>query len=203
MARIGQILRASATVALVTALAACSGAPAPSQVAAVSPVASPTASPAPTASQSPAVSPSPASSDTLAPTESPAPSTSHKPIPSIDQAELDAIMTASITLIDLADADLAVTVAYVDPGSAKAFDLGTYSLKFTEQLTNQLPAGTYRLDFRQPAASKTGPTCTIEVADGEAFTFAAIDGAVAISKTGATPKAVRDLFVATSSLCGK
>lgn len=193
MARIGQILRASATVALVTALAACSGAPAPSQVAAVSPVASlaPTAPPTPTASQPPAASPLPA------------PSTSHKPIPSIDQAELDAIMTASITLIDLADADLAVTVAYVDPGSAEAFDLGTYSLKFTEQLTNQLPAGTYRLDFRQPAASKTGPTCTIEVADGEAFTFAAIDGAVAISKTGATPKAVRDLFVATSSLCGK
>lgn len=197
MARRATILRASATIALAAILAACSGAPAPGQVA----VASPTSSPIPSPSLEVAPSPSPA--DTLAPPESPAPSGSAKPLPSIDQAQLDAIMTSSITLIDLADADLAVAVAYVDPDTAKPIDLGTYSLEFTDQLTNQVPPGTYRLDFRQPAASKTGTTCTIDIADGEVFTFAAIDGAVAISKAGVAPKAAGDLFVATSSLCGK
>jgi hypothetical protein len=189
--------RATALIALAAVVSACTAAPAASQAAAVSPVASPTASPSPTASESaPPV-------ETLAPTDPPAPTKSMKPLPSIDQAELDAIMTASITLIDLADADLSVTVGFVDPGSTKPIDLGTYALGSTDQLTNQVPPGTYRLEFRQPTDSKTGPTCTIKVADGDAFTFAAVDGAVAISKTGTVPKAVADLFIATSSLCGK
>lgn len=197
MARTAVLQRASAIVALAAVLAACSAAPAVSQAAAAPSTASPSAL------SSVAASPSPSPSDTLAPTSSPAPSRSTKPLPSIDQAELDAIMTSSITLIDLADDDLAVVVAYVDPDSAKSIDLGTYSLAFTDQLTNQVPPGTYRLEFHQPAASKTGPTCTIDVADREAYTFAAVNGAVAISKAGAAPKAVRDLFIATSSLCGK
>jgi hypothetical protein len=204
MARTPTVLRALAIVALSAALAACTAAPAASSPVAVTPVAN-GAVPAPSsveASASPAAAIA-SPSDTLAPTDSPTPSRSRKPIPSLDPAELDAIMTSSITLVDLADADLAVSVAYVDPGSTKPFDLGTYKLGFTEQLTNKVPVGTYRLDFRQPATSKTGPRCTITIADGDAFTFAAIDGAVAITKAGVAPKAAGDLFVATSPLCGK
>jgi hypothetical protein len=197
MARLVIILRALAVVALAAALSACSAAPAASQAAVVAPGASPTASQLPTASEAPSPSEAPA------PTDSPAPKKSTKPLPSIDQSELDAVMTASITLIDLAEADLAVSVGFVDPDSTKPIDLGTYALGFSDQLTNQVPPGTYRLDFRQPADSKGGPTCTIEIGDGDALTFAAIDGAIAISKSGTAPKAARDLFVATSSLCGK
>jgi hypothetical protein len=202
MARTAFILRASATVALAATLAACAATPAATQVAVATSVAPPTASPALTASPSPPPTASP-SPETVAPPESPTPKLSAKPLPSFDQAELDAFMTASITLLDLADADLSVAIAYVDPGGSKPFDLGTYSLKFTEQLTNQVPPGTYRLTFRQPAAGKTASSCTIDVADGEAFTFAAIDGAVAITKAGTTPKKSGDLFVATSSLCAR
>jgi hypothetical protein len=112
-------------------------------------------------------------------------------------------LTSSITFIDLADEDLAVIVSYVDPSSDDSFDLGTYTLASTEQMTNQVPPGTYLLDFRQPADSTTGSTCTIEISDTDSFVFAAVDGAIAISQTGATPTDARELFVATSALCGK
>ena len=192
-----QLARAGLGIILVMVVGACS--------AAASPTAAPSAAPTtPVASAEP--SPSPAetaeSTETAAPTDSPAPSTSHKPLPSIDQAELDAYLTSSITLIDLADDDLSVTASYVDPSSNEAIDFGTYELGATEQMTHQVPPGTYRLEFHQPADSAAKQTCTIEISDADAYTFAAVSGAIAISRTGAKPKDVGELFVATSSLCG-
>ena len=143
------------------------------------------------------------STETASSTDSPAPSTPSKPLPSIDQAELDAYLTSSITLIDLADADLAVTVSYVDPSSEESIDLGTYTLESTDQMTNQVPPGTYRLAFRQPANSAKGPTCTIEIKGSDGYVFAAVQDAIAISRTGVKPKDARELFISTSSLCGK
>ena len=112
-------------------------------------------------------------------------------------------MTSSITLVDLADDDLAVTVSYVDPGSEDSIDLGTYTLEPSDQVTNQVPPGTYRLDFRQPADSTTGPACTIEIGEADAYVFAAVQDAVAISLTGAPPKDAGELFISTSSLCAR
>lgn len=184
-------VRACAVAMFALAVAACGGGAAPTSVpsASVGPSSAPVASPAPTAA--------------VDPTGSPAPSTSAKPRPSIDQAELDAYLTSSITLIDLADGDLAVIVSYVDPSSSDSLDLGTYTLASTEQMTNQVPPGTYRLDFRQPADSPSGSTCTIEISDTDSYVFAAIDGAIAISRTAWTPTDARELFVATSTLCAK
>jgi hypothetical protein len=176
------------------ALAACSGAAAPTS-APVSPAATASPSPTPVASSAP--------TETVAPTESPAPSTPSKPLPSIDQAELDAYLTSSITLIDLADDDLAVTVSYVDPGSEQSIGLGTYSLESMDQMTNQVPPGSYRLEFRQPANSAAGPACAIEISDADGYVFAVVQDAIAISRTGVKPKDARELFVATSSLCRK
>lgn len=136
-----------------------------------------------------------------APTDSPAPSALAKPRPSIDQADLEAILTSSITLVDLADGDFVVTVAYIDTESDEAIDLGTYTLASMDQQTNQVPPGAYRLEFRQPASSATGPSCTIELGDADAYTFAAIEGAIAIAKAGEAPSDAAELFVATSSLC--
>jgi len=185
MALTAALARALAGVALVAALTACGGAPAASSNPLASAAATPTA--VATSSQSASVSPSPY--------------TSAKPRPSIDQAELDAILTSSITVLDLADGDLAVTVGYVDPDSDEPIDLGTYTLGFGGEHTNEVPPGIYQLAFRQPADSATGPTCTIELGDGEAYTFAAIEGAVAIARTGEAPTDAGELFVGTSSLC--
>lgn len=192
MARIAALKRALAGVVVAAALTACSAAPAASPA----PVASPVAAPSVVATPSPVESAAPA-----APTEPPVPDTSPKPRPSIDQADLDALLTSSITLVDLADDDLAVTVAYIDGESGEAIDLGTYTLGALDQQTNQVPQGVYRLDFRQPADSATGPTCTIELGDDDAYTFAAIEGNVAIAKAGEAPTEAAELFVATSSLC--
>jgi hypothetical protein len=194
-----RIARAGFGIILVVVIAACSGAAATtvSPTGLVTP-AGPSSSPVETATPTESTAPT----DSAAPTASPEPSASHKPLPSIDQAQLDAYLTSSITLIDLADDDLSVTVSYADPSSNESIDFGTYALASTEQMTNQVPPGTYRLEFHQPAKSTTKQTCTIEVSDSDAYTFAAVKGAVAISRTGTKPKNVRDLFVSTSSLCG-
>lgn len=160
---------------------------------ATAPSAAPTVAPA-----SPA---SPAATESLAPTATPAPSRSHKPLPSIDQTELDTYLTSSITLLDLAEGDLSVAVGYLDTTSGEAIDLGTYDLSSTEQRTDQVPPGTFKLEFRIPGVTKP-QACTIEVGDKDAITFAAVDGAVAVAKAGSKPAAARELFVATSSLCG-
>jgi hypothetical protein len=112
-----------------------------------------------------------------------------------------ASFTATITLLDLADAELAVSVAFIDPDSGQSDALGTYTVGPSAQISNAVPPGTYRLDFREPAGSATGPTCTIEVKKEETYSFIAVPGAIAVSRAGFTPITVRDLFVATSSLC--
>ena len=179
-------------LALVALLAACGGAAVPSSAPTASPARSPssTATPAASAIETPSAAPA-----------SPAPSPRVRPSLAIDLAELDAYLTSSITLIDLAETDLAVTVAYVDPDSGDSASLGTYTLESMDQMTHSVPPGTYRLDFRQPADSPAGPSCTIEIADADGYVFAAVDDAVAIGRTGTTPTDARELFVATSSLC--
>ena len=197
MARIPALARACAVVTLVVTVGACSAAPGASSAPQSPAIADPTAS------SELAASSSPEASDVVVAIDSPAPSTSAKPRPSISQEDLDAILTSSITLVDLADDDLAVSVTYLDPDSDEPFDLGSYSLALMDQQTYQVPPGVYNLEFRQPADSSSGPSCKIELADGEALTFAAIDGAVAVSRSGTTPSDPGELFIATSSLCLK
>jgi len=190
--RTGKSVAIVAVFPLLALLAACGGAavssPAPTASPAPSP--SPTATPAPSATETPSATPA-----------SPAPSPRVRPSLAIDLAELGAYLTSSITLVDLAETDLAVTVAYVDPDSGDSASLGTYTLGSMEQMTNSVPPGTYRLDFRQPADSPAGPSCTIEIGDADGYVFAAIENSVAIARTGAAPTETRELFVATSSLC--
>jgi len=185
------IIRTGTIVALSALVAACSGAAGGAGPSAV-PAASAAASPVPSATE--AASAAPASAG---------PSPKAKPSLEIDLADIGEFLTAGITLLDLADTDLAVTVTYIDPGSGDSVGLGTYTLGPDDHLSNSVPPGTYRLDFRQPPDSTTGPTCTIEVGDTDAYSFVAVTGAVAVSRAGLTPTDARELFVATSSLCGR
>jgi hypothetical protein len=194
-------LQVSLAILVAASVTACGGGAAPSgppSVAAGGPqaIAGPSSTPL---ISTPA---SAAATTSAAPTETPAASRSHKPLPSIDQTELDAYLTSSITLLDLADADLSVVVGYLDPTSGEAIDLGTYDLGSTEQLTDQVPPGTFKLQFRMPGSS-TPQTCTIEIGDKDAITFVAVEGAVAIGKAGSKPASAGELFVVTSSLCGR
>lgn len=189
--------RAGLGIFTAVAIAACSGGPASSAAAPSAAAVEPSiASLAPSAAPaSPSVAPS------IEPSDSPAPVRSHKPLPSIDPAELDAYLSSSITLLDLSDGAITVDVTYVDPSSGKAIDFGTYDLAATEQMTDQVPPGTYKVVFHLPDAAKV-PACTIDVGDKDAFTFATIPGGVAVARHGVKPGSGKELSVATSSLCG-
>lgn len=190
-----------AGIVLAALTAACGGAtlppasPSPSDTAVIAP--SPTANPTPSASPA---SPSPAPTPSPAPIASPRPSVRAKPLPSVDIAKF---LTARIKLLDLTEADLRVAVSYVDPDSGQAISLGTYDLGPLEQLSNGIAEGRYRFAFSSSSGNATKGTCTIDVKVGDAYTFAAVTGAIAVTRAKSTPKSTRDLFVATSSLCRK
>jgi hypothetical protein len=195
------------TIVLAALTASCSGAASPSGAPPTT-VSSPAETAAPSgppdgATPSPALE-TPIAVATAGPTAaaSRAPS-SLRPRPSLDSAAVSAYLTGNVTLLNLADADLAVTVTYIDPDSGQSVALGTYTVQSFAQQTNALPPASYRLDFRQPPDSSTGPRCTIAVKDGQAYSFVAVPGAIAISRAGYTPADARDLFLATSSLCEK
>jgi hypothetical protein len=193
-------------VVLAAATASCSGAgpsttpttTASSEVASAAP-----SGPPESAAPSSALE-TPAAVATVNPSAAPsgAPSSPH-PRPSFDSAAVSAYLTGKITLLNLADADLGVTVTYIDPASGQSEALGTYAVPSFAQQTYALPPASYRLDFGQPPDTSTGPRCTIVVKDGQAYSFVAVPGAIAISRAGHTPANARDLFVATSSLCRK
>jgi hypothetical protein len=111
--------------------------------------------------------------------------------------------SATIRLLNLADSDIAVSVAFIDPSTPQPQDLGTYTVGASGQESDSVPPGTYRLAFKQPLGASAGSTCTIAIAKGGVVTFVAVPGAIAVSRTGYAPTKSADLFVPTSSLCGK
>jgi hypothetical protein len=119
----------------------------------------------------------------------------------VDLEEVAAYLTAGITLLDLAETDIAVDVSYLDPTSGEPFPVGTYTLEPEEQLSNSVPPGVYELTFRQPASGADAETCTIEVGETDTYVFATLGAAVAVTRAGETPGDATELFIATSSLC--
>ena len=199
MSRMPGPLRSVAMAVLTVAVAACSsgGTPTspPEAVASAAPSVAPV-TPEPTAAPSAEVVPSEAApSPTIEATPRPRPSLE------VDLEEVAAYLTAAITLLDLADEDLAVDVLYVDSSGGAPFPVGTYTLEPQEQSTNAVPPGVYELTFRQPSTATSGATCTIEVGETDGYVFAALGDAIAVTRTGATPTDAAELFVATSSLC--
>jgi hypothetical protein len=185
----------AAILTIASLIAACSTA-APIASTAPSPSDPPATSLAPSASPEPSVAVAPSADPAT-----PAPSRRPRPSLDVDPAELDAYLTSSISLLNLADADLSVVVAYVDAGSGVLFPLDAFELASMDQADNDAPPGTYRLEFRQPAGATAATTCTIQVADAERYIFAALGDAIAITSSAAPPNATSDLFVATSPLC--
>ena len=183
--------RAIASMTLLLLVAACSSTGA--------------ASPEPPAASDAAVPPSAEASASSAPSQSPTPTPDATPRPrpslDVDLEEVAAYLTAGITLLDLADTDVAVDVTYLDPTSGEPFPVGTYTLEPEEQLSNSVPPGVYELTFRQPASSATGEACTIEVGETDTYVFATLGDAVAVTRADESPTDAAELFIATSSLC--
>ena len=173
---------------LAVAVAACDGA------AVVTPGPTPTALAAPTASP-PAATPSPAT--TIPPSATPG--TGGSPGPSA--IDLLPLLTSQITVVNLVDQPLTLTVTLLDPDSDDEFEVGTFDLQPLQVTTQSVIPARLRLEFAFGGSSGTIGLCTIDVADGEELQFAAIATGVAITATGQEPANPADLNVSTAARC--
>jgi hypothetical protein len=163
--------------------------PTPSQV----PTEIPMVTPAPTPPPTPAPTPEP----TLGPpTPTPDPNATPRPT-AVDVAPF---LTSEVTVVNLGDITLSLTVALLDPDSTQEFVIGTFQLQ-PEQVTAQavIPA-LFRLDFGYSGVNDAG-TCTITIGDGEQLQFAVIPQGIAITSNGPEPADPAEMLVATSSRC--
>jgi hypothetical protein len=127
---------------------------------------------------------------TLAPGETPDPT----PI------DLSPFLTAELTVLNLDEAALAVTVTILDPESTEEYEVTKIDVA-PLQLTAQsvLPAR-YRLEFDYPGTSATAGTCVIDVAEKEKVQFAMLARGGVIT-TDTEPDDAADMDIATSARC--
>ena len=163
------------------------------------------AEPTPTPSQAPTEIPMittpPTPAPTPAPTEGPpTPTPDPNATPRPTAVDVAPYLTSEITVINLGDTTLALTVALLDPDSTDEFVIGTFQLQ-PEQVTAQaiIPA-LFRLDFGYSGVDDAG-TCTITIGDGEQLQFAVIPQGIAITSNGPEPADSAEMLVATSSRC--
>ena len=161
--------------------------PSPSSTPAPTPTPAPTASPAP----SPTPDPTPAPTRTLAPGETPAPT----PI------DLAPFLTAEVTVVNLGDAPLAVTVTILDPESTDEYEVGTLDVQPLQVTAQAVLPSRYRLAFDYPGGpAAEGGTCVIDVAEGEQIQFAVLERGGVIT-AGDEPDDPAEMVIATSSRC--
>lgn len=109
-------------------------------------------------------------------------------------------LTSEVTVVNLGDTSLALTVALLDPDSTQEFVIGTFQIQ-PEQVNSQavIPA-LLRLDFGYSGVNDAG-SCTITIADGEQLQFAVIPQGIAITSNGPEPADPAEMLVATASRC--
>ena len=187
--RIVSIVALALTAMVVAGCITFSGEPTPEPTQAPTDI--PMITPEPT-SQGPAT-PEPTAAP---PTPTPDPNATPRPTP-IDIAPF---LTSEITVVNLGDSQLGVTVTLLDPESTDEFTIGTFELQ-PEQATFQsvIPA-LFRLDFGFNGVGDAG-SCDITVADGEQVQFAVISTGVVITTSAGEPADPAEMLVATSSRC--
>ncbi|HWH37009.1 MAG TPA: hypothetical protein VNT28_04455 [Candidatus Limnocylindrales bacterium] len=160
-------------------------------------------------SLAPAASPTPFAQLTTPPptaTASPSPPPAVTPTPDPDATPtptpLDILpfLTSEITVVNLAEQQLALTVTLLDPESSDEFALGTYEVEPLQVTTQSIVPTRFRLEFAFTGGGSAG-TCTIDVGDGEQIHFAVIETGVALVSSTGEPADPAELVVATSSRC--
>jgi hypothetical protein len=136
------------------------------------------------------------------PTDEPAPTSPVTPDPNATPAptRLDVLpyLTSEVTVVNLADAGVEVTVTLVDADSADEFEIGTFELAPLQVTSQAVVPARYRLDFNLGGGNEE--TCTIDIGDEE-LQFAVIESGIAITTSGAEPDDPAEMVVATSSRC--
>lgn len=184
-------MRVLALAVLVAALVGCTSINAPS----ASPTQEATPTPSPTQTPAPTLSPTPAE-----PTQAGTPDPNATPRPTL--VDLLPFLSSQITVVNLADEPLTLTVTLVDPDSTDEYEVGTFEVQPLQVTTQSIIPSRFRLDFDVAGGSAADvATCTIDIAEGEQIQFAVVPTGVAMSTSGIEPEDPAEMVVATSSRC--
>jgi hypothetical protein len=185
-------MRVLALVVLVAALVGCAsiGSPTPS------PTPTPTLAPTPSATPTPTPTLAPTPTAVAEPTPTPDPNATPEPTP----IDLLPFLTAELTVVNLAEEQVALTVTLLDPESTDEYELGTFELEPLQVTTQSVIPARFRLDFGFAGGASAG-TCTIDIEDGDQVQFAIIETGIAITTSGTEPADPAELVVTTASRC--
>jgi hypothetical protein len=151
--------------------------------------------PEPVSTPAPIETPVPTPEPPSTPAGTPDPNATPRPTP----VDVLPFLSAEVVVVNLADRELSLTVALLDPDSDAEFVVGTFDLQ-PEQVTAQAVVPTiFRLAFALDGGSSS--SCIIEIGEGEQVQFAVVAGGIAITSSLGEPADVAEMLVATSSRC--
>ena len=130
------------------------------------------------------------------PTPTPDPNATPRPTP-IDIAPF---LTSEVTILNLGDAPLGVTVTLLDPESTDEFTIGTFHLEPGQVTSQSIVPALFRLDFGFSGVDDVG-SCDITIGEAEEVQFAVVPTGIVMATNGPEPVDPAEMVVATSSRC--
>jgi hypothetical protein len=164
------------------------------------PTAAPTEPPTAAPTEPPPSPPTPAPTEPPTdgpPTPTPDPNATPRPT----AVDIAPYLTSEVTVVNLADTPLTLTVALLDPDSDQEYEIGTFEVQPDQVTTQSVIPAPFRLDFGYGGSVDSAGTCTIEIADGEQLQFAVIPEGIAITSNGPEPADPAEMIVATATRC--
>ena len=162
--------------------------------------AEPTPAPSQAPTEIPMITPAPTPPPTQVPTEGPpTPTPDPAATPRPTAVDIAPYLTSEVTVVNLADAALSLTVALLDPDTDEEYVVGTFDVQPNQVTTQSVIPALFRLDFAY--AGNVVGSCSVNIADGEQLQFAAIAAGIVMTTNGAEPEDPSEMLVATSSRC--
>ena len=168
--------------------------------------AEPTPTPTRAATEIPMVTPAPTPVPTPAPATPlptqgpPTPTPDPNATPRPTAVDVAPYLTSEVTVVNLGDAPLALTVSLLDPDSADEFTIGTFELQPNQVTTQAVIPALLRLDFGYTGVDDVG-SCAITIEDGEQLQFAVVAGGIVMTSSAGEPEDAAEMIVSTSSRC--
>ena len=111
------------------------------------------------------------------------------------------ILTAEVTVVNLAEAPLTVTVTLLDPESTDAYEIGTIEVAPLQVTSQSVLSARLRLEFDYPGGSAAeAGTFVFDIEEGDEIQFAVLEQGGVITG-GDEPDDPAELVIATSSRC--
>jgi hypothetical protein len=166
-------------------------APFPTHQPAVEPtLAEPTPPPTETSPEGPTVPPAANPAVTADPNATPRPTA----------IDLLPYLSAQVTVVNLSDQPLSVSVLLLDPESTASYDVGSFDLQPLQVTTQAVVSARLHLQFYLGAGFHIG-TCTINIGEGEQIQFAVLEDGIAFTTSSGEPNDATEMLVETAKRC--